>query len=59
MNFVFCEWVPYDGTAPKQKTKSAKSGLNWVFKPLFLINYDNKCLRQELAPALQNTHLNY
>ena len=25
MNFVFCEREPYAGTAPEQKTKSAKS----------------------------------
>ncbi len=35
MNFVFCERVPYNGTASEQKTKSAKSGLNSMFKPLF------------------------
>ena len=35
MNFVFCEREPYAGTAPEQKTKSAKSGLNTTFKPLF------------------------
>ena len=35
INFVFCEWVLYVGTAPEQKAKSAKSGLNITFKPLF------------------------
>ena len=35
INFVFCERVLYVGTAPEQKTKSAKSGLNVMFKPLF------------------------
>ena len=35
INFVFCERVLYVGTAPEQKTKSAKSGLNIMFKPLF------------------------
>ena len=35
INFVFCEWELYVGTAPEQKTKSAKSGLNVMFKPLF------------------------
>ena len=28
INFVFCEWELYDGTAPEQKTKSAKNGLD-------------------------------
>ncbi len=41
------------GTAPEQKAKSAKSGLNTMFKPLF-----HKCdflilFRQEQALALQ------
>lgn len=35
INFVFCERVLYVGTAPEQKTESAKSGLNTTFKPLF------------------------
>ena len=35
INFVFCEWVLYVGTASEQKTESAKSGLNVVFKLLF------------------------
>ena len=35
INFVFCEWELYVGTAPEQKTESAKSGLNITFKPLF------------------------
>ena len=35
INFVFCERVLYVGTAPEQKTESAKSGLNITFKPLF------------------------
>lgn len=24
-NFVFCEWVLYEGTAPEQKTKNAQN----------------------------------
>ena len=35
INFVFCERVLYVGTAPEQKAKSAKSGLNTTFNPLF------------------------
>ena len=35
INFVFCERVLYVGTAPEQKAKNAKSGLNITFKPLF------------------------
>ena len=35
INSVFCERVLYVGTAPEQKTESAKSGLNTTFKPLF------------------------
>ena len=35
ITFVFCEWELYVGTAPEQKTESAKSGLNTTFKPLF------------------------
>ena len=45
MNFVFCEREPYAGTAPEQKTKSAKSGLNSMFKPFFQIAGDCKYLR--------------
>ena len=56
MNFVFCEREPYAGTAPEQKTKSAKSGLNTQFKPLFQINSDTKYSRQEQAPALRNIY---
>ena len=33
-NFVFCEWELYDGTAPEQKTESAKSLANSVFARL-------------------------
>ena len=33
MNFVFCEREPYAGTAPEQKTKSAKSGIFGWSKP--------------------------
>jgi len=32
---VFCEWELYDGTAPEQKTKSAKNGLDSMSKPFF------------------------
>ena len=35
MNFVFCEWELYDGTAPEQKTKSAENGLDIESKPFF------------------------
>ena len=35
INFVFCEWELYDGTAPEQKTKSAKSSLDSMSKLLF------------------------
>lgn len=35
INFAFCERELYVGTAPEQKVKSAKSGLNTTFKPLF------------------------
>ena len=34
-NFVFCEWELYDGTAPEQKTKSAKSAVDIEFTALF------------------------
>ncbi len=37
LNFVFCEWELYDGTAPEQKTENAKKGLNSMFKPFFRI----------------------
>ena len=35
INFVFCEWELYVGTASEQKTESTKSGLSTTFKPLF------------------------
>ena len=35
INFVFCEWELYDGTAPEQKTESAKNGLDSMSKPFF------------------------
>ena len=35
LNFVFCERELYDGTAPEQKTKSAKNGLDSMSKPFF------------------------
>jgi hypothetical protein len=45
--------VLYVGTAPEQKTESAKSGLNTTFKPLFY-----KCILilfwQEQALALRH-----
>ena len=31
LNFVFCEWELYDGTAPEQKTKNAKRRINIKF----------------------------
>lgn len=31
----FCVREPYNGTAPEQKKKSAKIGLNSMFKPIF------------------------
>ena len=37
LNFVFCERELYDGTAPEQKTKSAKNGLDSMSKPFFII----------------------
>ena len=53
INSVFCERVLYVGTAPEQKTESAKSGLNTTFKPLFY-----KCILilfwQEQALALRH-----
>ena len=42
INFVFCEWVLYDGTAPEQKTKSAKNGLDSMSKPFFNPSECNK-----------------
>jgi hypothetical protein len=37
LNFVFCERELYDGTAPEQKTESAKNGLDSMSKPFFII----------------------
>ena len=36
-NFVFCEWVPYIGTAPEQKAKNAK----FLRNSMFLRNFNN------------------
>ena len=33
INFVFCEWVLYVGTAPEQKTESAKNGKDSMSLP--------------------------
>ena len=35
LNFVFCERELYDGTAPEQKTKSAKNSLDSMSKLFF------------------------
>ena len=35
INFVFCEWVLYVGTAPEQKTESAKNGKDSMSLPFF------------------------
>lgn len=46
MNFVFCEWVLYVGTAPEQKTESAKDGKDSMSLPSF------QSLRvQQVAPT--------
>ena len=35
INFVFCEWELYVGTAPEQKTESAKNGKDSMSLPSF------------------------
>ena len=46
MNFVFCERVLYVGTAPEQKTESAKNGKDSMSLPFF------QSLRvQQVAPT--------
>ena len=46
INFVFCEWELYVGTAPEQKTKSAKNGKDSMSLPFF------QSLRvQQVAPT--------
>ena len=37
INFVFCEWELYNGTAPEQKTESAKNSLDIESKLFFTI----------------------
>ena len=47
INFVFCEWVLYVGTAPEQKTESAKNGKDVESLPFF------QSLRvQQVAPTV-------
>ncbi len=29
LNYVFCEWVLYNGTAPEQKTENAQKWLKY------------------------------
>ena len=38
MNFVFCEWELYVGTAPEQNTKSAQKWLKFDVSATFLYN---------------------
>ena len=46
INFVFCEWELYAGTAPEQKTESAKNGKDSMSLPFF------QSLRvQQVAPT--------
>ena len=46
INFVFCEWELYVGTAPEQKTESAKNGKDSTSLPFF------QSLRvQQVAPT--------
>ena len=46
INFVFCEWELYVGTAPEQKTESAKDGKDSMSLPSF------QSLRvQQVAPT--------
>ena len=46
INFVFCEWELYVGTAPEQKTESAKNGKDSMSLPFF------QSLRvQQVAPT--------
>ena len=46
INFVFCEWELYVGTASEQKTESAKNGKDSTSLPFF------QSLRvQQVAPA--------
>ena len=42
LNFVFCERELYDGTAPEQKTKSAKNSLDSMSKLFFNPSECNK-----------------
>ena len=42
INFVFCEWELYNGTAPEQKTKSAKNSLDSMSKLFFNPSECNK-----------------
>ena len=42
MNFAFCEWVPYIGTAPEQKAKNAKSLRN----SMFLRDFNNVIIKR-------------
>ena len=42
INFVFCEWELYNGTAPEQKTKSAKKSLDIKSKLFFNPSECNK-----------------
>ena len=47
INFVFCEWELYVGTAPEQKTESAKNGKDSMSLPFF------QSLRvQQVAPTV-------
>ena len=48
-NFVFCEWVPYIGTAPEQKAKNAKRCRNSIFLHLFTYTISKRCV-EDAAP---------
>ena len=47
MNFAFCEWEPYIGTAPEQKAKNAKSLRNSTF----LRDFNNIIIKRVVGGA--------
>ncbi len=59
INFVFCEWELYDGTAPEQKTKSAKNSLDTMSKLFFNPSECNKLHPPPFAREAKKIYLFY
>ena len=59
INSVFCEWELYVGTAPEQKTKSAKNGKDSMSLPFFQSLRVQQVAPTSLCKGRQKVYLYY